>query len=430
METQAAPGSLYDSEKEVQSEQLLKACSKLRLRINWFGTSAKVDDETAEEMLEGTEADRKAVSIGKRIMSSGHDAIKEANTCRSDIKALVSAFTIPMLALHSADAGDKARKDAGVRLIQKKDMAEFDSQLQFRVGVLATAIGKLQAQLESVKAEDRLRLGKLYKDTDYPKDVRKLVSVEVSYEQTGVDMEWQSLCPEIYQRESLAARKKFDAVVENAAVEFATRFVGYVRQVLDSLGARSRLNPLSDYVLTRVAVPGEHGLEVKTVNVMDAEVVSKLTHADDAQIPEGSVLVELRLRVESGRSPVVWLDKPIPLADFQARLRPYETAERKKLYATVIDNLKTELDAFNNIGALLGEHQGVISEAVGRVREMLTKGSAQLHSEKIADELRSGQFFRNEMKTALEGVVGLIEGQIIDVKKVRRKIDPGLVGTV
>lgn len=404
--------SEMDQAVKITGERLLEQCSKVRVRINWFGMTAKVDDEIAQEMLDTIHAGLDSATISKRLLKSKHTALDAAKQARQAISDHVKSMTIPLLALREGISDPKMalRKDAGIRLIQKKDMAAFDERIQYLIGILNTAVKDLQKAMPDIKTEDRERLGlKLYSDKDYPEDVTKMVSVEVSYEPVGVDVDWEKLCPEIYKREQLSARKKFEAVVENAAVEFADRFVKYVRQVCDQLGNRTRLNPKANGPWAKLS---------------DAEVVEKVTNAEDEDIQPGYVLLCVRYAKEGkkGRKDMEWLEEPIAEAVYRDELRPFETSERKKLYASTVDNLKAELETFINIGSMLGPYADVIKDGVAKVKEMLTESSQNLDAEKIASQLRDESYFRKEMKSALAKVADEVQSAVGTVKQVRRRI--------
>ncbi len=421
---------------EQTAAEMLQGSSEVRIRINWFGTTAKVDDEIAAEMLKDQNADRKAVSISKRLLASKHEALLAVKEARKSIEEHVRAWTIPMIALKVADkhkaVGDDAltRKDAGIRIIQKKDMEGFDDRLNYLAGVLDTAAGGLQAKMPEIMNEDKERLGNLWKQSDYPKDVTKLIGVEVTYKSVSLDVDWMTLCPKIYEREQANAKKKFEAVVENAAVEFASRFVKYVQQVVDQLGNRLRLNPVNDK--DKIFVCGADDKEVQ-VSVREAEVLTVLGHEHEPdEIPEGSVLLQLRLDKAGakGRSTEVWLTEPITKKRYFDEFRPYETTEKRKLYASTVDNLKAEMDAFLNVGQMLGPYRAVIEGSVTEVKAMLTKGASDLDTERIARELRDGKYFRNEMKEVLGRVVNQVAGAVGEVRERRRSIKKGLIGKV
>ena len=407
------------------AETLISQCSEVRVRTSWFSTSVKVDKATAAEMLLASGADRKAVSISKRLMSSKHEAMQAVKDAKAAIEAHVLAWTIPMMTVRVATdtaQDDVGRKDAGIRLIQKKDMQEFDERLRYLIGLLKTAAQKLQEAMPAIKADDQAKLKKMYDENDYPADVASMIDVDVSYRQVGCDIAWKDLCPEIYEREQAAARQKFDCVVENAAVEFAKRFVQYVKQVTDQIGNRVRLNPREGKA--RVAILNPDGTP-GTVDVTEAEVLARITHDDEPdEVPVDHLLVQLRLVKEGrGRSTDVWLAAPMLSRTFHDNLRPYESAtERRKLFESTINNLRSELDTFLNIGQMLGPYETIIGDAVRKVKTMLTSVSPDLKTDRIAKELRDGEYFRNQMRDCLIGVTTSVESAMRDAKVSRRTV--------
>lgn len=396
----------------------LKACSKVRVRIAWFGTSVKIDDATAKTMLNSVGSDKGAASLSKRLMSSKSDAMNELRAARKSIDDHIGAWTVPMLALTDAPTstgGVTFRKDAGTKLIQKKDITTFDERLQYLKGLLFAAADKVDQSLPEVMIAEKEKLGGLFNEKDYPKSVRALIGVEVTYEPTGIDLDWERLCPKIYEREAQMARIKFEAVVENAASEWAQQFVKFVSHVVEQLGNRKRVNPV---------------LGSKYAQYKDAEVMDTAMHDQDDSVPAGMIAVKLRLQKgdRPGKSDEVWIE-PMTLVDYQTVLRPYEAVkERKKLYPSTIENLKNEMDKFRNIGELLGPYKTVIGDAVDKVNVMLGKGDAGLDSENIAKKLREGSYFRDEMTKALSGVATLVSDQVVDSVEKRRKVSKRMIG--
>jgi hypothetical protein len=282
--------------------------------------------------------------------------------------------------------------------------------------------------MPEIKVQDKERLDKLNEDlydaNDYPSDVTKLVSVDYGFDPIGVDADWEKLCPEIYARERTAARNKFAKVVENAAVEFADRFVKYVKQVVDQLGNRTRLNPAKGHERLMLIDPNEKPV---LTNIEGAEVVTMLTHKHDEDIPVGHVRCELRLvKAGKGKSPMAWMSGTMKEQDFHLHLRPYTTEERKKLFDSTIANLKGELETFINIGNLLGPYQGVISQSVSDVKDLLTQASSSMVVSEISEQLRAGSFFRNQMKSTLVGVAQQIEKTMVTAGEKRRSISKSM----
>lgn len=417
----------FEKKVEQTAESLLKGCSKVRVRCSWFSTSAKIDDAVMGEMMGDTAKHiRDAISASKRLLKSKDKALVSAKQAFQSITDYVNSMTIPMIALRAAsDEEGSLRKDGGVRLIQKKDMAEFDNRMQYLTGVLKTAVQNLQAAMPRIKEEDRERLGKLnsklFNENDYPEDVTKLVGVEYGFEPIGVDADWEVLCPEIYARESVNARKRYEAVVESAAVEYATRLVKYVEQVTRQLGNRVRLSPKTDF--RKVLVKHDDDTTA-TVDVSESEVIRKITHADDDETAEGHVRVRVRLNKDAGakgKSTEVWM-KAMKEADYYTNMQPYETEEKNKLFDSTIDNLKAELEAFANVGEMFGPYKDVVTGGIDKIKGMLKQASSSMNTSSITQQLREGSFFRNQMKGTLEEVAKAVEQQVTVAKERRRTV--------
>lgn len=443
IQEETVPVAQNTDEVAQTAERLLNECSEVRLRVNWFTTSAKIDKKTATDMLRDTGAETSAVSMSKRIMSRTHESVQAAENAKKLIMEHRDAWTVPMLALRMSggNAQEDMRKDAGVRLIQKKDMEQFDHRLHFLIGVLRTAIEKLQTDLNEVKEVDKKALGNLFDEADYPTDIVNQVGVEVSYRNVGVDLDWANMCPEIYKREQINAREKFGAVVEGAAYGFTKDFVEYIEQAVHQLGCRVMLNPLPAYRKLRVALPkktpkeeietgktvSEEGADLwqQEVDVTSAELLQQVKHEDSPDdVPEGSVLIKLRLDNSGvGRSTEVWAAAPMTEQELQDRYRPYEnTSKPRKVYASTIDNMKERMAAFLNIGAMLGPYEKIINASVAKVRELLTSASREQNTEIIAKEMRDSTYMRSTMRRTLRSVVDDLQASMKDVVKKRRSL--------
>jgi hypothetical protein len=113
----------------------------VRVRYAWFTTSSKVEDDVLAEMLHQTpQSVREAISAQKRLLKSRHPALVAAKQAFQAVKDYADSLTIPLIALQAG--GGDVRKDGGVRVIQKKDMAEFDERMRYLTGVLTTAVGQ------------------------------------------------------------------------------------------------------------------------------------------------------------------------------------------------------------------------------------------------------------------------------------------------
>lgn len=415
------------------AETMLHGCSKVRTRFSWLSASAKIDDDVLSDMMGETAAKtvKDAISASKRLMKSKNPAFVAAKDAFAAVGSYVNSMTIPLIALsqQAKAEGDDFRKDGGVRVIQKKDMAEFDARMQYLIGVLTTAVERLQDAMPSIIEEDRERLNKLnaklFKADDYPEDVTRCISVEYTFEPIGVDADWKQLCPEIYKREGANAKRKFEAVVENAAVEFASRFVAYVKQVVDQLGNRQRLNPKPGKDMMEITVKAKDSKAEKKVmaSLKEAEICLELGHEDDPKIPEHHVVLEVRLHKGGAKGEsTVGRTGPIRRNAMFDDLRPYETREKKKLYGSTIDNLKHELEAFLNIGSMLGPYEGVVESGVEQVRELLRKGNSGMDTEVIANRLREGSSLREEMRDALQKIGAKVLSAVGEAKQRRRLI--------
>lgn len=391
------------------TDNLIKNCSVVRVSISWFSSSAKVDDENAKTMSDTIGADRAGLALSKRLMASRHPAVKACNESRQSLMNYVRSMTVPKIVLTTVGSEEAVRKDAGVRLIQKKDMAAFDQRVKYLSGILKTSVEHLQEKLPEVMAEDRKRLGdQLFRESDYPKDVRKLVSIDVRYENADVDLDWKQIAPEIYKREAAAAKAERMEVVRNWAVEFGEQLMNYTRQVIEQLGNRVRVNPETTSAFA---------------HLRNAELVFLHTHeTDPATVPVGRVQPEVRYSKPGDKASTVELLSHLDVAEYDNTFKPFETSEKKKIYGSTIENLKIQLETFLNTAEMFGPYKELLEKSVHKVQSMLQGADKGMDVEKIADQLRSGTYFRTTMQAAMQEVSKNLQDAVTTVQKVRRKI--------
>jgi len=111
------------------------------------------------------------------------------------------------------------------------------------------------------------------------------------------------------------------------------------------------------------------------------------------------------------------------------------------LYNSTVEQLLTWLGNFDTVKSMLGAHgnsmEGYLSEVrsmVSRLGKLTPTGSrnpgANPKADEIADVLKNGDMYRMELANMLTEAASGIEAVATEVKEVRRRIDPKLIGKV
>jgi hypothetical protein len=443
-----------DKENSVSAtaQKIAEEWSEVIVSWRWFERTGKVEGEVADDMLRAAQTTRKGVSLSKRLLAgSDNEWVKACREAKAAVEHFINKNTLPEYALNVRTAlmpagdGPSSGHQIGFlgepttvlatarRLIKKSSMQEFDDHVHYLLKAVYAAVERLHEHWNEVVASERKRLGeRLFRPEDYDVDVRNLVGCTLRYRKvTDIDVDWKELCPGIYEREARIAAEERKETVKNAALAFAETLVKFVEQVVRQLGNRVRLNPLPGQRKVKVLIDPQQGTTAE-VDVTDAEVCSQLTHADDPDnVPEDHVLVELRLqKTGKGKSPVVWLAEPMREKDFRELLRPYETLQKNRLYASSLDNIKDQLEAFLNVGEAFGPYRDIVAGGIQKIKDMMSAASGSMNSAVIAEQLRSGEYFRSQFRRTLEDVANQIKRAVGEAKDQRRSIRKSLIGNV
>jgi hypothetical protein len=287
-------------------------------------------------------------------------------------------------------------------------MQAFDERVRYLSTLLYQTVARLQEQRSALLEAEREALGPdLFDPEDYPTDFTKEIQVEVIYESTGIDIDWRTHCPEIYRSQVQRMEREASLIIANGAAEFAESLSNYLEQTVRQLGNRRRLNPR----------PGSG----YPAHLQEAEVVREYTHKDlPDQVPEGSVL--LQVRYASGARSQMQDVGPVTPAQLQNDLRVYVTTERRQLQTASIEHLRREMERLMNIGPMLGEFQAHLAPGIERIQRLLTDVDAGMNPERIAEQLRSSEYLRNQFTTTLTEVGHLVSDAVEDVVTTRRRV--------
>jgi hypothetical protein len=427
-------------------------CMELKLEITWLTTSRQIEGVLASKMLNSVNATKRAVSLSKKLFSSSHPAVKAATAAKQAIISYRDSMTIPVAAIPaSAMSSQKTNektglmmKEPGARMILSNMIDEFTTQLDVLVGNLHAAVKMMDEQLESIKARDKQELQDLYNEDDYPESVSEFVQVRGPFfSEVKYTADFEKLAPKTCQRAMTQLRAKLAGTADLAAADFAKALMQVTETIANQLGKRVRLKPPSTH-------PDKH--------LRDAEVVGVRNHLTDEAIPDGMLLVEVRyegkLRKKDPQHELPeWASEvsipPAKVTETKGRgkdakaghsttetlilseeeyaaLKPYETEEQKKVSVSTLENLQGKIDAFKNIGSMLGAHGAPIKKAVDELDELIRSGGR--NNGEVLNEMRNSQTFRkslhDSMLTVSTGLAEHIETFSVKVKRRSVRMTP------
>jgi hypothetical protein len=125
--------------------------------------------------------------------------------------------------------------EAGVRLIQMKQVELFDVQMSDYCGQLDNSVAELDDHYGELKATARRRLGDLYDATDYPPLLRGLFGIDWEFPSVEPPDYLLQLSPALYEHERARVAGRFDEAVQMAEQAFIGELARLVSHLTERL---------------------------------------------------------------------------------------------------------------------------------------------------------------------------------------------------
>lgn len=381
------------------SDRLMSLCGGCRLLFNWFGVRSKqIDANTRRQMAEAVGAGEDFGSASKRLGSSKHPAIKEANELKARIEGVWKGMTLPLAGV--ARERRDLSVEPGVRLIKRADIPAFRQRME-ALQVEAVAVERrVNASLADIKSQDRVRLKTMFNDDDYPSSVQ--LSFDWGFPAVAVPSYLKEIDPVTYERERTNLRDRFERTFEVAYLELLGQFQSVVTSWVDRLGPVTRIYP-----------PEGHGLW----HMYEAEVISADTQ------PDGKVVVTLKYKPQDSSEYIMQTLSPIPRAEYQA-LNPSTVAgERRVFRDTTIEAMGEMLARFRSLGSVVSASPE-LTTTVAEVEKHL----AQLPTiSRVTEELKDSETFRRNTHQLMAKVNEQLTEQVTNFRAGRRRVARGAI---
>jgi hypothetical protein len=162
------------------------------------------------------------IRASKRLLDSAHPTMKLLANIRNRMLGTWRGLTLPFV-------------EAGVRLIPRQLVGEFESRMSMLKDELASAVDELQQEWPRLKEAAAGRLGTLYNPDDYPDNLKDLFVVSWSYPDTSVPSYLMAIDASVYRREAARVAEKFEQAVELAEQGFVEEFSKLVSHLTERL---------------------------------------------------------------------------------------------------------------------------------------------------------------------------------------------------
>ena len=209
--------------------ELRANCLASRLHIRWLGVTRSLNPEQMASLVDPSEVDSGMIRASKRLVEGSHPTMRLLARIRNRLLGTWRGLTLPFV-------------EAGIRLIPRHLVGEFEARMTLLKEELAGAVEELKQEWPSLKEAAAARLGTFYSQEDYPEDLEESFSVSWSYPETSVPSYLMAIDPGLYRREAARVAERFEQAVELAEQGFVAEFsrlVGHLTERLtDSDGGR------------------------------------------------------------------------------------------------------------------------------------------------------------------------------------------------
>ena len=202
--------------------ELRANCLASKLQLKWLGVTRSLTADQMASLVDGSEVDSKMIRASKRLLDSAHPTMKLLANIRNRMLGTWRGLTLPFV-------------EAGVRLIPRQLVGEFEARMSMLKDELASAVDELEQEWPSLKEAAAARLGAFYNSDDYPDNLEELFVVSWSYPETSVPTYLMAIDPSLYHREQRRISERFDRAVELAEQAVTEEFASMVSHLAERL---------------------------------------------------------------------------------------------------------------------------------------------------------------------------------------------------
>lgn len=202
--------------------QLRQSFCAMRVSFNWLGTRKSLSCDQRQEAAEPFGAEQSFISAGKKLIDTGHPAVRAVNQLKRQVVETWRNASLPY-------------PEPGMRLVRHNDVAELTEKMQQYRLQLETVVSDLEAAYDEIKQQARVRLGRLFCASDYPSSLTDTFQMYWEFPNVEPPDYLRQLSPEIYQQECQRVRQRFDEAVQLAEQAFVEELSSLVSHLSERL---------------------------------------------------------------------------------------------------------------------------------------------------------------------------------------------------
>ena len=217
-------------EHDSSSDRLRQSFSAMRVSFAWLGTRKSLSSDQRSQAASPFGAEAKFISAGKKLLDTGHPAMKAVNQLKRQITEHWKGNSLPY-------------PESGIRLVRQIDLEGLNDRMAEFQRELDSAVRALELAYDEIKLQARERLGSLYNESDYP--LSFIGQFEVAWDFPNVEPPdyLRRLQPEIYSQECDRIRSRFAEAVEMAEQAFVDELSELVSHLSERLAGNEDGKP-------------------------------------------------------------------------------------------------------------------------------------------------------------------------------------------
>ncbi|MGL6195477.1 MAG: hypothetical protein ACRC2T_11720 [Thermoguttaceae bacterium] len=209
------------------TDKLRNTTTAVSVGIKWFGTRKSLSNLQKQEVAEPFNAEKKFISVGKKLFDTTHPDWKRLVALRGQIISDWKKSTLP----YPVD---------GIRLIKRDDVDQFNVKMNDYRNQLDEAVFTFNSVFREIRNQAEAKLGRLFDLRDYPDSLIGLFDVTWNFTNVEPPEYLMLLSPTLYEQESIRVRQQFDEAVRLAEEAFAAELSKLVTHLAE------RLEPTED----------------------------------------------------------------------------------------------------------------------------------------------------------------------------------------
>lgn len=204
------------------TDQLMNEVVGCKLATRRFGVSRALDKDHRRQAADVFDADDALLSAGKKILDTKDTSWRGVTKVLSQAKTFWNGITLPW-------------PEQGVRLLRRKSIDAFTSEMLTFKAELDQALGRLSNAYWGMKQAARERLGSLWNPSDYPEDLAEFFDLAWEFPTLDPPKYLMEINPAIYEQQMARVKARFDTAIDMAEQAFAEEFRTLVAHLAERL---------------------------------------------------------------------------------------------------------------------------------------------------------------------------------------------------